>query len=151
MIKKDLHIKNNMKLFTFNKQTELELPFLESQIPAGFPSPADDYMELSLDLNEKLIRNPSSTFFAQITGSSMVNAGINDGDLVIVDKSLPVKDNSVLVCSIDGEFTLKRFKKIDNETGYLMPENPDYKPIKINKHNNFMIWGVVTYTIHKQF
>ncbi|MCK5028989.1 MAG: translesion error-prone DNA polymerase V autoproteolytic subunit [Bacteroidales bacterium] len=149
MIIKELYRNNSVKIFAFNKQTMLELPFLECKIPAGFPSPADDYMELSLDLNEKLIRNPSSTFFAQITGSSMINAGIHDGDIVIVDKSLQAKDDSVLVCSIDGEFTLKRFKKTDNETGYLMPENPDYKPIKITKHNNFMIWGVVTYTIHK--
>jgi DNA polymerase V len=151
MIIKELYKKSGIKLYSICKQTKFELPFLESLIPAGFPSPADDYMELSLDLNEKLIRNPSSTFFAQITGSSMVNAGINDGDIVIVDKSLPVKNNSVLVCSIDGEFTLKKFKKIDSNTGYLLPENPDYKPIKVDKHNNFMIWGVVTYTIHKQF
>ena len=149
MIKKELYNKINVKTFAFNKQIELELPFLETQIPAGFPSPADDYMELSLDLNEKLIRNPSSTFFAQITGSSMINAGIHDGDIVIVDKSLQAKDDSILVCSIDGEFTLKRFKKIDGENGYLMPDNPKYKPIKVSKHNTFMIWGVVTYTIHK--
>jgi len=138
-----------MKIFALNKQAELKLPFLESLIPAGFPSPADDYLEMSLDLNERLIRNPSSTFFAQITGSSMINAGIHDGDLVVIDKSLQPKDDSVLVCIIDGEFTLKRFKKIDNESAYLIPDNPDYEPIKVSKHNNFMIWGVVTYSIHK--
>jgi len=138
-----------MKIFALNKQVELRLPFFESLIPAGFPSPADDYLEMSLDLNERLIRNPSSTFFAQITGSSMINAGIHDGDLVVIDKSLQPKDDSVLVCIIDGEFTLKRFKKIDNESAFLMPDNPDYEPIKVNKHNNFMIWGVVTYSIHK--
>jgi len=138
-----------MNIIPLNKQTKLELPFLETLIPAGFPSPADDYMEMSLDLNERLIRNPSSTFFAQITGSSMINAGIHDGDLVIIDKSLQPKDDSVLVCIVDGEFTLKRFKKTDNESAYLMPDNPDYEPIKVNQHNNFMIWGVVTYSIHK--
>lgn len=144
-------INNNLKIEMFGSDlsTKYQLPFLESKVPAGFPSPADDYLEMRLDLNEKLIRNPSSTFFAQITGSSMENAGIQDGDIVVIDKSLQPKNDSILVCSIDGEFTLKRFKKIDSESGYLMPDNPDYEPIKVNRHNNFMIWGVVTYSIHK--
>lgn len=151
MIINNLYNINELKMFTSDTSFKIELPFLESMIPAGFPSPADDYMEMSLDLNEKLIRNPSSTFFAQITGSSMINAGICDGDIVIIDKSLQPKNDSILVCIIDGEFTLKRFNKIDEETAYLMPDNPEYDPIKINKHNTFMIWGVVTYTIHKQY
>lgn len=150
MITKDLYNSKELKIFTSDSSTKIDLPFFESLISAGFPSPADDYMEMSLDLNEKLIRNPSSSFFAQITGSSMINAGISDGDIVIVDKSLQPKNDSILVCIIDGEFTLKRFKKIDEETAYLMPDNPEFDPIKITKHNNFMIWEVVTYTIHKQ-
>lgn len=149
MIINNLYNSKELKIFTSDTSSNMKIPFLESLIPAGFPSPADDYMEMSLDLNEKLIRNPSSTFFAQISGSSMINAGISDGDIVIVDKSLQPKDDSVLVCIIDGEFTLKRFKKIDEESAFLMPDNPEFDPIKINKHNNFMIWGVVTYTIHK--
>jgi DNA polymerase V len=150
MIINYLYNSKELKILAPDTSSKMELPFLESLIPAGFPSPADDYMETSLDLNEKLIRNPSSTFFAQISGSSMINAGISDGDIVIVDKSLQPKNDSVLVCIIDGEFTLKRFKKVNNEVAYLMPDNPKYDPIKITEHNNFMIWGVVTYTIHKQ-
>lgn len=149
MINNELIKVDKLILHKLKPKCKLELPLIESKIPAGFPSPADDYLEMSLDLNEKLIRNPSSTFFAQITGSSMENAGIQDGDIIIVDKSLQAKNDSILVCSIDGEFTLKRFKKIDNETGYLMPDNPKYKPLKVSKENNFMIWGVVTYSIHK--
>jgi DNA polymerase V len=149
MIINNLYNSKDLKIFTSDTSSNMKIPFLESLIPAGFPSPADDYMEMTLDLNEKLIRNPSSTFFAQISGSSMINAGIGDGDIVIIDKSLQPKDDSVLVCIIDGEFTLKRFKKIDEESAYLMPDNPEFDPIKITKHNNFMIWGVVTYTIHK--
>ena len=150
MIINNLYNSKELKIFTSDTSSKMKVPFLESLIPAGFPSPAEDYMETSLDLNEKLIRNPSSTFFAQISGSSMINAGINNGDLVIVDKSLQPKNDSVLVCIIDGEFTLKRFKKIDEKTAYLLPDNPEYDPIKVTEHNNFMIWGVVTYTIHKQ-
>ncbi|NOQ24153.1 MAG: translesion error-prone DNA polymerase V autoproteolytic subunit [Bacteroidales bacterium] len=150
MIINNLYIKKEFEIFVPDTSSKIDLPFLKSLIPAGFPSPADDYMEMSLDLNEKLIRNPSSTFFAQISGSSMINAGICDGDIVIVDKSLQPKNDSILVCIVDGEFTLKKFKKIDEETAYLMPDNPEFDPIKISKHNNFMIWGVVTYTIHKQ-
>lgn len=149
MINNRLLNTNELALHKLKSDYKLELPLIESKIPAGFPSPADDYLEMSLDLNEKLIRNPSSTFFAQITGSSMENAGIQDGDIIIVDKSLQPKNDSILVCSIDGEFTLKRFKKVDHETGYLMPDNPTFKPIKVTKDNHFMIWGVVTYSIHK--
>ena len=149
MISNNITINNCLTLHKVKAENKLELPLIESKIPAGFPSPADDYLEMSLDLNEKLIRNPSSTFFAQITGSSMENAGIQDGDIIIVDKSLQPKNDSILVCSIDGEFTLKRFKKVDHETGYLMPDNPKFKPIRVSKDNNFMIWGVVTYSIHK--
>src|SRR6056297_792231 len=143
------HFMTLVNIHTPDTKTTLEIPFAATNIPAGFPSPADDYLETPLDLNKKLIKNPGATFFAQIVGSSMENAGIHDGDIVVIDKSLEPQNNSILVCSIDGEFTLKRFKKADDETGYLMPDNPDYEPIKVNRHNQFIIWGVVTYTIHK--
>lgn len=151
MIIKKLYNYNNIKIYVPNTSTQLRLPFIESKISAGFPSPADDYMEIALDLNDHLIKNPSSTFFAQITGSSMLNSGIHDNDIIIVDKSLQAKNDSILVCSIDGEFTLKRFKKTDDKTAYLMPDNPDFEPIKIDIHNAFQIWGVVTYSIHKHY
>lgn len=140
---------SQVNIYTPDTKTILEIPFVASNIPAGFPSPADDYLETSLDLNKKLIKNPGATFFAQIVGSSMQDAGIHDGDIVVIDKSLQPQNNSILVCSIDGEFTLKRFKRVDDKTGYLMPDNPEYKPITVTPHNQFIIWGVVTYTIHK--
>ncbi|MEE4197184.1 MAG: translesion error-prone DNA polymerase V autoproteolytic subunit [Bacteroidales bacterium] len=140
---------NQVNIHIPDTRTTVELPFAATAIPAGFPSPADDYLEPSLDLNKKLIKNPGATFFAQVVGSSMQNAGIHDGDIVVIDKSLPPQNNSILVCSIDGEFTLKRFKKADDQTGYLMPDNPAYDPIKVTRDNQLIIWGVVTYTIHK--
>jgi len=143
-------IKNKtMEIYEPDTSQKIKMPFFGSQIPAGFPSPADDYLEMSLDLNEHLIRNPSSTFFARVTGSSMINSGIYDNDIVIIDKSLQPKNGSILVCVIDGEFTIKRFKRVDDNTAYLMPDNPNFKPIKVDQDNNFTIWGVVTYNIHK--
>ena len=146
---KTLYKNKNIEIYEPDISQGIQIPFFGSQIPAGFPSPADDYLEMSLDLNEHLIRNPSSTFFARVTGSSMINSGIYDGDIVIIDKSLQPKNDSILVCIIDGEFTIKRFKKADGNTAYLMPDNPNFKPIKVDQNNDFTIWGVVTYTIHK--
>ena len=148
---KQLFKSSEMKVFVPDTSNEMQLPFFESQIPAGFPSPAEDYMEMQLDLNEHLIRNPSSTFFAQIIGTSMINSGIHHNDIVVVDRSVQPKDDSILVCCIDGEFTLKRFRKTNEETAYLIPDNPEYEPIKVQSHNTLQIWGVVTYSIHKHY
>ncbi|HOP04633.1 MAG TPA: translesion error-prone DNA polymerase V autoproteolytic subunit [Tenuifilaceae bacterium] len=138
----------SLKFFVPEVSEELELPLVDAYINAGFPSPADDYLEGKLDLNSLLIRNPSSTFFARVRGSSMKNAGIHDGDILIIDKSLTPSHNSVLVCFIDGEFTVKKIQKKNGEF-YLMPENPDFAPIKIDRESDFRLWGVVTYCIHK--
>jgi len=146
---KTLYKNKNIEIYEPDISQGIQIPFFGSQIPAGFPSPADDYLEMSLDLNEHLIRNPSSTFFARVTGSSMINSGIYDNDIVIIDKSLQPKNGSILVCVIDGEFTIKRFKRVDDNTAYLMPDNPNFNPIKVDQNNDFTIWGVVTYTIHK--
>ncbi|HRW63165.1 MAG TPA: translesion error-prone DNA polymerase V autoproteolytic subunit [Bacteroidales bacterium] len=146
---KTLYKNKNIEIYEPDISQGIQIPFFGSHIPAGFPSPADDYLEMSLDLNEHLIRNPSSTFFARVTGSSMINSGIYDNDIVIIDKSLQPKNGSILVCVIDGEFTIKRFKRVDDNTAYLMPDNPNFKPIKVDQDNNFTIWGVVTYNIHK--
>ncbi len=127
---------------------EIRLPLVDAFISAGFPSPADDYIEGKLDLNMLLIRNPSSTFFARVRGKSMQDAGIHDGDILIIDKSLEPKQNSVLICFIDGEFTVKRVRKVNNEM-YLMPENKDFEPIKVERGSDFRLWGVVTHCIHK--
>lgn len=120
----------------------------EATISAGFPSPADDYLETRLDLNKELISNISATFYARVKGDSMTLAGISDGDLLIIDKSKTPLNGSVVVCLIDGEFTVKRLEKSGNSY-FLMPENPKYKPIKIKPENDVTIWGIVTYTIKK--
>ncbi|HNW50947.1 MAG TPA: translesion error-prone DNA polymerase V autoproteolytic subunit [Prolixibacteraceae bacterium] len=139
---------NELELFPADVSTKIELPLFQTGISAGFPSPAEDYIEDRIDLNRELIKNPSSTFFGRVNGDSMIKAGISNGDLIIVDKSIAPKINAIVVCFIDGEFTIKRFVKIGEEY-FLMPENDRYKPIKISKENDFRIWGTVTYTIKK--
>jgi DNA polymerase V len=140
----------NLELFAPDLSVPMELPLVEAGLSAGFPSPAEDYLELKLDLNRELIRNPSATFFGRVNGNSMTDAGIFDGDILVIDKSLDPRNNSVLVCFIDGEFTVKKVKAIGNHM-YLMPENPDYQPIKIEPESDFRLWGVVVYSIHKQY
>ena len=142
--------KKYSKLLFFNpaSETKLDLPLVEASVSAGFPSPADDYLEERLDLNKVLIGNPSSTFYARVKGESMTLAGISDGDLLVIDKSKTPVDGSVVVCLIDGEFTVKRFEKHGDDY-FLMPENYDFKPIKIKPENSVTIWGVVTYSIKK--
>ncbi len=126
----------------------IELTLVEATISAGFPSPADDYSESRLDLNKELISNESATFYARVKGDSMTLAGISDGDLLVIDKSKTPVNGSIVVCLIDGEFTVKRLRKKENHF-YLMPENNSYQPIKIKPENEVAIWGVVTYTIKK--
>ena len=128
----------------------IELPLIEAYVSAGFPSPADDYIETRLDLNKALILSPSSTFFARVKGDSMKDAGIGEGDILIIDRSLPYRNGSVVLCMIDGEYTVKRLVKGNNKH-YLLPENPDYDPIELREDMDITIWGVVTYNIKKQF
>lgn len=140
----------NIKLEFFKPslKSNIELPLVEATISAGFPSPADDYSEARLDLNKELITNESATFYARVRGDSMTLAGISDGDLLIIDKSKTPVNGSIVVCLIDGDFTVKRLNKKGNQF-YLMPENDKYQPIKIKPENDVTIWGVVTYTIKK--
>jgi DNA polymerase V len=140
----------NIKLEFFKPsvKSNIELPLVEATISAGFPSPADDYSEARLDLNKELITNESATFYARVRGDSMTLAGISDGDLLIIDKSKTPINGSIVVCLIDGEFTVKRLNKKGNQF-YLMPENDKYQPIKIKPENDVTIWGVVTYSIKK--
>ncbi len=138
---------NNIDFYNADNESELSLPFAEG-ISAGFPSPADDYIELSLDLNKALIKHPSSTFFGRVKGDSMRDAGIFDGDILVIDKSLPPADKQKAVCYIDGEFTLKTLK-VDKTGIWLIPANEKFKPIRINEENDFIVWGIVTYVIHK--
>ncbi len=125
----------------------VELP----EIKAGFPSPAQDYVENGIDLNRELVKNPSSTFFGRARGTSMEGAGIYDGDLLIIDKSIEPYEGAVAVCFIDGEFTLKRihFEKdgAQMRAVWLVPENDTFLPIKVTEENQFIIWGIVTYSV----
>lgn len=136
-------------IYKYKKEKEVKLPLFISKVPAGFPSPAEDYIEKYLDLNELLIKHPSATFFVKVSGNSMINAGIHDGDILIVDRALEPKNNDIVIAVIDGELTVKRLI-IKNKKIYLYPENSNYKPIEIgNEEYDLLIWGVVTYVIHK--
>ena len=129
-----------------NEGEEFKLSFLNNNIPAGFPSPVQEADSDYIDLNRELIHNPSSTFCARVIGESMIDCGINDGDLLIIDKAIPPQDGCVAVCFIDGDFTVKRL--CINQNGIvLMPENTNYTPIHISEECNFQVWGVVTHII----
>tara|TARA_Y100001968_G_scaffold155964_1_gene142472 strand:- start:726 stop:1178 length:453 start_codon:yes stop_codon:yes gene_type:complete len=130
------------------KRITLELPLASEHVSAGFPSPADDYIDIGIDLNEQLIRNPSSTFFLRVSGYSMTNAGINHGDLLIVDRSLDPKPGKIVVAIIDGSFTLKRLTYNSNKL-YLEAAHPDYPSIDISQYESIQIWGVAIYSIHQ--
>jgi len=125
-----------------------QIHFVTEAISAGFPSPAGDYIDIAIDLNKELVKNPNSTFLGRVKGLSMRDAGIDDKDILIVDKSLEPQNGKIAVCFIDGEFTLKRIN-IQKKEVFLMPANEDYKPLKITEENNFVIWGIVTYVIKK--
>ena len=122
---------------------------LAPTIKAGFPSPADDYLHDSLDFNRDLIKNPEATFYARISGDSMVEAGICDGDIAVIDRSLQANDGDVIVAYVNEEFTIKYLDLTHKEEGYieLQPANPDYSPIRIDSTDNFRVWGVVVWTI----
>jgi len=143
-----VHSAASLVIFTPALTTELALPLAGSPVSAGFPSPAEDYIEMALDLNKELIKHPEATFYAKVKGHSMINAGIADGDLLVIDKALEQKDGDIAVCFIDGEFTLKRLA-LKEDGIYLMPANAEYKPIKITEDNDFLIWGILSYVIHK--
>lgn len=124
-----------------------KIPLFSANVPAGFPSPADDYIEDHLDLNEHLIKHPAATFMVRATGDSMIGAGIFSGDILIVDRSLPVANGAVVIAAIDGELTVKRFFKQGNSLRF-KAENPDYPDIVVKGEQDTIIWGVVTNVIH---
>ena len=121
---------------------------VEQGVSAGFPSPADDFKEIRISLDKELVKNKEATFYARVSGNSMENAGLSDGDLIVIDRSLNPENNKIAVCFLDGEFTVKRIV-VEQKNLYLKPENKKYKKIKINKENEFVIWGIVTYVIKK--
>lgn len=129
-------------------KTSFEIPFPDTSIQAGYPSPADDYIAAPIDLNRELIAHPASTFLGRIRGDSMIDAGIYDGDLVVVDKSLNPKTGQIAVCFVNGEFTIK-YIKIQKKSILLIPANKEFNPIRVTPDNDFVIWGVVTYSIRR--
>ncbi|OGV47931.1 MAG: peptidase S24 [Lentisphaerae bacterium GWF2_52_8] len=134
-------------MYAFDGGTRVGRPLYLSKIRAGFPSPADDYIDKKLDLNEYLVKHPAATFYVKVEGNSMVDAGIRSGDILIVDRALEVADGKIIVAVLNGEFTVKRIKKKRSQL-FLMPENPDYPPIEVKKDSDFKVWGVVTAVIH---
>jgi DNA polymerase V len=143
---KKSHISQAIELFSIDTQTTVDLPVIEEGISAGFPSPAGDFLDTTIDLNKELIQNPSSTFFGRVRGDSMIGAGLDDGDLLIIDKSLAPSDGKIAICFIDGDFTCKRIR-VDKNVVWLVAENKLYKPIKVTKEDDFLIWGIVTTVI----
>ena len=144
------HLKHTdvLDIFCIEKNLFTDIPMFADSVRAGFPSPAEDYMDLDLNLQDHLVQNPSATFFVRAVGESMNDAGVQSGDIMLVDKSLIPKNRSIVLAVIDGEFTIKRVNVNDKEL-YLMPENENSPPIKITQEMDFRVWGVVTYIIHK--
>jgi DNA polymerase V len=126
----------------------LELSLFTCSVSAGFPSPADDYIDLKLDLNQYLIKRPASTFLVRVSGDSMINVGIHHGDILTVDRSITPTDGKIVIAVINGECTVKRIQYEEN-TIFLLPENDDYRPIEVKEFSDTLfIWGVVTNVIH---
>tara|TARA_B100001989_G_C24533609_1_gene463054 strand:+ start:705 stop:1127 length:423 start_codon:yes stop_codon:yes gene_type:complete len=119
---------------------------IEQGVSAGFPSPADDFKETRISLDKELVKNKEATFYARVSGDSMVGGGLDDGDLLIIDRSLNPENGKIAICFIDGDFTVKRIKK-EKDKFYLIPENKKYKPIELKEENQFLVWGVVTFVI----
>ncbi len=131
--------------------TDMDLQYADGGVKAGFPSPAQDYITESIDFNRDLIRHPQSTFYARADGNSMIGRGIDDGDLLVIDKLLEPREGNIVVACLDGEFTLKIFHVDPGEDcAWLLPANPDYPAIKITDENDFRIWGVLLYSIKDQ-
>jgi len=135
-------------LLTKENTTELMIPIFTSRVQAGFPSPADDHLEDALDLNTHLIQHKDATFFVKAQGDSMLGAGIHQGDILIVDKSLTPKSGKIVIAVVDGEFTVKRLHKYKGNIT-LKSENPEFEDIKIKGTDELIIWGVVTSVIHQ--
>nr|WP_294931403.1 translesion error-prone DNA polymerase V autoproteolytic subunit [uncultured Flavobacterium sp.] len=145
-----MSLKREQKLTFFKPdfESEIQAPYIKEGVSAGFPSPAADFMEDTIDLNKELSENPLATFYIRVKGNSMIDAGISDKDVLVVDRSLEPQNKKIAICFIDGEFTVKRIQ-VEKDCMFLMPENSEYKPIKVTEENQLIIWGMVTYVIKK--
>lgn len=137
-----------LELLTAATDCTAALLFADQGVRAGFPSPAQDFLEHSLDFNRDMIKNPDSTFYARVVGTSMIEDGIDPGDMLLIDRSLEAREGTLAVCAIDGEFTLKRIHQEDDRL-FLMPANREFSPIEVKEGSSFEVWGVVLYIIKK--
>lgn len=138
-----------LEVFKGGFSTPLPLPYADMGIQAGFPSPAQDYVDKSLDFNRELIAHPSATFYAKVVGNSMVGAGIAEGDIVVIDRAVDPEQDDIVVVFLDGEFTMKHidFSELKRNRIWLRPDNPEFPPIKVNATSDFRVWGVVVKVI----
>lgn len=140
--------KNNLKFLKPKKSDSLGQWLIEQGVSAGFPSPADDFKEIRISLDRELVKNKEATFYARVSGDSMTGAGLEDRDLLVIDRSKNPENGKIAICLVDGEFTVKRIKKENNKL-FLMPENKRYKPIELREEDELIIWGIVEYVIKK--
>ncbi len=141
-------INKNLIFFKPDTQNKKYFPLSSEGISAGFPSPAEDFKELKISIDQEVVKNESATFFARVEGQSMQGAGLDDGDLLVIDRSQEPENGKIAVCFVDGEFTVKRLK-VEDDCIYLMPENSKYKALKVTSENQLIIWGIVTYVVKK--
>ncbi len=141
-------MEKNLEFFRLSPTSDSYIPYFETGLEAGFPSPAEDYTELKMDLNKELVKNPDATFLARVKGKSMQDAGLNEGDILIIDRSLEPANNKKAVCFLDGGFTVKKIR-IERRVCWLIPENDEFEKIRVTEENDFIIWGIVTYIIKK--
>jgi len=141
-----LHSTSQLDIYSACSTSQLEIPVVTAGIAAGFPSPAMDFIDLTIDMNRHLVKHPSATFYGRVKGHSMKDVGIFDGDLLVIDKSLEPKNDKIAVCYLDGEFTVKRIK-VEKGSVWLIPANTDFQPIQVTEDNDFLIWGIVTHVI----
>jgi DNA polymerase V len=142
--------KAGLEIFRYEAKKKVLVPYIDSKVNAGFPSPAQDYIEQKLDLNEHLIKHPSSTFIIRVNGTSMIDEGICDKSLLIVDRSLDYKKNTIVVASINGEFTVKKIDRIKGKY-FLVGANKDFEPIPVNEETELLIWGIVTWVLNPKY
>lgn len=140
--------RNDLDLYGVDSRSSMPLPYADGGIKAGFTSPGQSSMNESIDLNAEIVTHPASTFYGRVTGDSMCEEGIDDGDIVVIDRSLEPTNGDLAVCCIDGEFTVKRLK-VERHRILLMPSNRHYAPIEVTADDDFTVWGIVTYTIKK--
>lgn len=138
----------SVKIYSADISSNVPLPYANDGIQAGFPSPAQEFISESIDLNHELIDHPAATFYGRVVGDSMIQEGIEEGDVLIIDRSLEPRNKDLAVCCVDGDFTLKRIQ-IEVDKVWLIPSNEMFDPILVTADNRFQIWGVVTYVIKR--